>query len=172
MSHIDEPVFENDGPGDGEDGGSRCSVRERIQRLTDGQPYAVLCVQGDGQPYGALVAFAFTPDLRHAVFTTPTATRKYSMLTRSGRVALLIDNRPDRVGAFMDTEAVTVTGTARQVGDGEPFRRWSELLLSRHPYLKSFVHADSSALFRVDTVRFLHVMRFQEVSQWVPEPRS
>jgi len=172
MSNIDEPVFDGNPSVGGEAGASRRSVRELIQRLVESQPYAVLCVQGDGQPYGALVAFAFTPDLRHAVFTTPMATRKFSMLSRSGRVALLVDNRPDRVGALMDTEAVTVTGQATHIEAGEEFHRWAELLLARHPYLRSFVHADSSALFRVDTVRFLHVMRFQEVSQWVPAPRS
>jgi hypothetical protein len=42
------------------------------------------------------------------------------------------------------------------------------LLIARHPYLKSFVNAASCALFRVDAVRFLHVARFQEVSQWLP----
>jgi hypothetical protein len=92
------------------------------------------------------------------------------MLTRNDRVAMLIDNRPDRVGDFMNTEAVTVTGRARHIAGGKEFQRWAELLLARHPYLRSFVHADTSALFQVDTVRFLHVMRFQEVSQWVPDP--
>jgi len=87
-------------------------------------------------------------------------------------VALIIDNRPDRVGAFMDTEAVTVTGEAQHIEGGTEFQRWADLLLARHPYLQSFVRADTSALFRVDAVRFLHVMRFQEVSQWVPAPRS
>ena len=82
---------------------------------------------GGGPAYGALVAFAFTPDLRHAVFTTPKATGKFSMLTRSGRVALLIDNRPDRVGEFMNTKAVTVTGRATHVEGGEEFHRWVEL---------------------------------------------
>ncbi len=172
MSNVDEPVFDSERSGSGEHGSSRASVRERIQILVDSQPYAVLCIQGEGQPYGALVAFAFTPDLRHAVFTTPMATRKYSMLTRNDRVAMLIDNRPDRVGDFMNTEAVTVTGHAWHIDGGEEFHRWSELLLARHPYLRSFVHADTSALFQVDAVRFLHVMRFQEVSQWVPEPSS
>jgi len=167
---VDEPLFEDRKSDRDKAEPAQPEVRERIRDLVDGQPYAVLCVQGEGQPYGALVAFAFTPDLRHAVFTTPTATRKYSMLSRNHRVALLVDNRPDRVGAFMDTEAVTVTGKAREVEDGDEFRRWAELLLARHPYLNDFVHADSSALFRIDTARFLHVMRFQEVSQWVPDP--
>ena len=74
------------------------------------------------------------------------------------------------VGSDGDVEAVT--GQATHIEAGEEFHRWAELLLARHPYLRSFVHADTSALFRVDTVRFLHVMRFQEVSQWVPGPRS
>ena len=172
MNTIDEPLFEQNSPPGDDTESSRRAVRERIQRLVESQPYAVLCVQGEGQPYGALVAFAFTPDLRHAVFTTPMATRKFSMLSKSGRVAMLIDNRPDRVGAFMDTEAVTVTGEAHHVEEQEAFEQWAEVLLNRHPYLRSFVHADTSALFRVDAVRFLHVMRFQEVSQWVPAPRS
>ena len=62
----------------------------------DEQPYAVLCVQGGGQPYGALVAFAFSQDLRHAVFVTPVATRKYRLLSECDHVALVIDNRPNK----------------------------------------------------------------------------
>ena len=42
------------------------------------------------------------------------------------------------------------------------------MLTARHPYLKSFVESPSTALFRVDAVRFLHVTRFQEVRQWIP----
>ena len=42
--------------------------------------------------------------------------------------------------------------------------------MSRHPYLQSFVKAATCALFRIDVVRFLHVSRFQEVRQWVPNP--
>ncbi|MCK7494095.1 MAG: hypothetical protein MZW92_24830 [Comamonadaceae bacterium] len=34
-----------------------------IRRLLDGQLYGVLCTQGQGQPYGSLVAYAMTPDL-------------------------------------------------------------------------------------------------------------
>jgi nitroimidazol reductase NimA-like FMN-containing flavoprotein (pyridoxamine 5'-phosphate oxidase superfamily) len=147
-------------------------VRERIRALAQGQPYGVLCVQGEGQPYGALVAFAFTPDLRHLVFATPRATRKFRLLSRSDRVALVVDNRPDKRGAFMEIEAVTLTGRARLVEGGEAWERWAALLLGRHPYLEAFVRAPTSALFRVETVRMLHVGRFQEVSQWVPEDPS
>jgi hypothetical protein len=64
--------------------------------------------------------------------------------------------------------AVTVTGRAQQLEPGPGYARWSGLLTERHPYLKKFVDAPSTALFRVEVVRFLHVTRFQEVRQWVP----
>ena len=41
-------------------------------------------------------------------------------------------------------------------------------LLARHPQLRAFVAADSSALFQIEIIRFFHVVRFQEVQQWVP----
>ena len=145
------------------------SIKEGIERLVNSQPYAVLCTQGEGQPYGSLVAFAFSKDLTRAVFATPTATRKYRLLKENERVALVIDNRPDHVGDMMQVEAVTATGRAVEAGAGEHSKRCAERLLARHPYLKSFVAADSSALFEITFTRFLHVTRFQEVNQWVPE---
>jgi nitroimidazol reductase NimA-like FMN-containing flavoprotein (pyridoxamine 5'-phosphate oxidase superfamily) len=172
MTIPDEPVLDRHVSDEGQSDSSDLSVRDHIQRLVDEQPYAVLCVQGGGQPYGALIAFAFSPDLRHAVFATPKATRKYRLLGECNHVALVIDNRPSKANELMDVEAVTATGRSQMVERGADFDRLAELLLARHPYLASFLKADTCALFRVDTVRFLHVKRFQEVSQWVPTPVS
>jgi uncharacterized protein YhbP (UPF0306 family) len=147
------------------------SLKERIERLVTSQPYAVLCTQGEGQPYGSLVAFAFSPDLATAVFATPTATRKYKLLSECEQVALLVDDRPDHVADMMQVEAITATGRARELGPGPRYDSCSRLLVDRHPYLKSFVSADSSALFEIQIARFLHVTRFQEVNQWVPVKR-
>jgi uncharacterized protein YhbP (UPF0306 family) len=169
--NVDEPLFPLDdtalpsppsGPG----------ARENIQRLVADQLYAVLCVQAAGQPYGALVAFAFSGDFRHAVFATGTATRKYRALSECNHVALVIDNRPSRVDDLMQVEAVTATGHAQQVERDGDYDPWAGLLVGRHDYLESFVRADSCALFRVEVVRFLYVARFQEVSQWVPDAPS
>ena len=169
MKNPDEPLFDLDASAGRADAPADPAARERIRRLVDKQPYAVLCVQGWGQPYGALVAFAFSQDLRHVIFVTPVATRKYRLLSECDHVALVIDNRPNNTDELMDIEAVTVTGRSRMIERGDEFDRWAELLISRHPYLKSFVTADSCALFRVDVVRFLHVARFQEVNQWIPD---
>jgi uncharacterized protein YhbP (UPF0306 family) len=172
MSNCDEPLFDQrKGELSAGDGGQP-AVRLLIERLVRQQPYGVLCLQGGGQPYGALVAYAFSDDLRHAVFATPTATRKYRLLSECDRVALVIDNRPSKASELMEIEAVTATGRSRLIERGEEFDRWSELLVTRHAYLRPFVQAVTCALFRIDIVRFLHVVRFQEVRQWTPNAHS
>jgi uncharacterized protein YhbP (UPF0306 family) len=144
------------------------AVLESIQALVHYEPFAVLCTQAGGQPYGSLVAFAFSDDLRSFVFATPVATRKYRLLSECDHVALLVDNRGRFPDDMMKVSAVTVTGRASQVQPGADFGRWAGLLTARHPHLKAFVQAPSTALFRVDVIRYLHVTRFQEVRQWIP----
>ncbi len=141
---------------------------EQIGRLVRERPYGVLCTQSQSQPYGSLVALGATDDLTAFVFATPTATRKYRLLSECDHVALVIDSRSGTPSELMDVEAVTVTGRAREVSLGPDFDCWAELLLRRHPHLASFVRAESSALFCIDVIRYFHVCRFQEVRQWVP----
>jgi len=174
MKSIDEPLFDFDADDTvaGSEDAADPGVRQCIQRLVDEQPYAVLCVQGSGQPYGALVAFAFSEDLRRVIFATPVATRKYRLLSECKRVALVIDNRSSKANELMEIEAVTATGHAMLIEGKEEFDRCSKLLVTRHAYLRSFVKAASCALFSVDIVRFLHVTRFQEVHQWIPTAHS
>jgi hypothetical protein len=147
------------------------SIPDRVRLLVEKQPYAVLCTQGDQQPYGSLIAFAFTGDLKHAVFSTPVTTRKYRLLSHCDHVALVIDSRTNKTADLMKIEAVTATGRALRI-EGEEFQHWAGVLLGRHPYLASFVRAESCALFRVDVIRYFHVSRFQEVYQWSPAESS
>jgi uncharacterized protein YhbP (UPF0306 family) len=148
---------------------ARESVDRRIRRLVQTQPYAVLCTQGHGQPYGSLVAYAITQDLAYAVFATPRATRKFRLLTECDHVALVVDNRPEFPDRLMEVEGVTATGRAVMVEGDDDFERWARLLTERHAYLAKFVRAASCALFRIEIVRYFHVSRFQEVRQWVPK---
>jgi uncharacterized protein YhbP (UPF0306 family) len=143
----------------------------RIRRLVTGEPYAVLCTQGEGQPYGSIVAYAFDDDLASATFATPITTRKFRLLIECPQVALVVDNRARFPDDMMQVESVTVTGRAAPLAPGPERERWAARLIARHPYLASFVAAATSALFRVDVARFLHVVRFQEVRQWIP-PRA
>ena len=172
MSQSDEPLFDEDDIAHGPVPSSDPAVRDRIRLLLEEQPYAVLCVQGGEQPYGALVAVAFSEDLQHAVFATPTETRKYRLLSECSHVALVIDDRSKKADKLMEIEAVTATGNAHLIERGGDFERWAELLTAKHPYLKSFSRAATCALFRIDIIRFLHVVRFQEVCQWIPTAHS
>jgi len=164
----DEPLFPDDEPQLPVSSDPGSQLAESIRRLVSEQLYGVLCTQGQGQPYGSLIAFAFSDDLSRAVFATPTATRKYHLLSECDRVSLVVDNRPDYPHDMMQVEALTATGRAMEVPRGPGFQELESLLIGRHPQLKSFVKASSCALFRIDIVRFFHVGRFQEVGQWTP----
>jgi hypothetical protein len=146
------------------------SLPERVRALVERQRYGVLCTQGEGQPYGSLVAFAFAPDLASAAFCTPTATRKYRLLTECDRVALLIDNRPDHLDDMSRVEAITATGRAVLLEGGAEFDCWTQRLIARHAMLAPFFTAPTVAMLRIDIARFFHVVRFQEVREWIPIP--
>ena len=165
MSGPDEPILHSS---PSPPAGTPTSLEARIRELVTSQPYAVLCTQGGSQPYGSLVAIAFTPDLRHALFATPVTTRKFRLLEASERVAILVDDRPRWPDDLMRIQAVTLTGRAVRIEKGADHERWAQVFVSRHPLLESFVNADSCALFRVDVLRYFHVERFQEVQEWAP----
>ena len=166
----DEPLLEAATPGkpSGSDSTADHALRNQVAHLVQEQPYAVLCTQGGGQPYGSLVALAVTDDLASAVFATPITTRKYSLLCDCGHVALVIDSRSRSIADMMQVEAITATGRARQVPLGAEFERDAKLLVARHPQLEMFVRGPTTALFHVDIIRYFHVTRFQEVRQWAP----
>jgi nitroimidazol reductase NimA-like FMN-containing flavoprotein (pyridoxamine 5'-phosphate oxidase superfamily) len=170
MAQTDEPSLGIDSDLGSAEAATEPSLPERIRALVERQLYGVLCTQGEGQPYGSLVAFAFGPDLASAAFCTPTATRKYRLLTECDRVALLVDNRPDHLDDMSRVEAITATGRAVLLEGGAEFERWRQRLVTRHAPLAAFFEAPSVALLRIDIARFFHVVRFQEVRQWIPAP--
>lgn len=143
-------------------------VEEEIRRLLDSEPFAVLATQGAGQPYTSLISFAVTPDLKHLVFSTSQETRKYQLLLKSPPVALLVDDRSQRAPAINQISAVTITGKSHLLES--PANQWSSRLLNKHPYLKSFLESPSTVLVVVDIYRYFLVRRFQEVSEWNPNP--
>jgi nitroimidazol reductase NimA-like FMN-containing flavoprotein (pyridoxamine 5'-phosphate oxidase superfamily) len=143
---------------------------ERIRQLVERERFAVLATQGEGQPYASLIAFALSEDLSAAVFATPKDTRKYRLLMKCDRVALLVDTRSQGATDMMKIEAFTATGTAACLQPGAERERWARLLVRRHPHLESFVASPDTALFRIDVDHYFHVGRFQEVRRWRPHP--
>ena len=102
------------------------------------------------------------------VFATPVTTRKFRLLTECDKVALLIDNRSLHKSDITQLEAVTVTGRATMIERQPDAKAWMRLLADRHGYMKAFLEARTTALFLVEIVRYLHVVRFQDVNEWIP----
>ncbi len=142
-------------------------VRQLIYGLLHQQCLAVLATSGGTGPYGSLVAFASDQDLRHLVFATSRATRKYSNLLTDSAVALVVDNRENSESDFHEAMAVTAIGSAREVTDAERVR-WAEIYVHKHPHLLEFVSSPTSALFVVDIDRYYVVSKFQNVVEMDP----
>ncbi len=138
------------------------TIAERLRQLFQTQRLGVLASQNEGQPHTSLIAFAATADLRHLVFATTKATRKYANLQADARVALLVDNRSNRDADFHEAMAVTAYGRALELS-GDERDGYLELYLGKHPHLREFANAPSCALVAVAVRTYSVVDRFQHV---------
>jgi nitroimidazol reductase NimA-like FMN-containing flavoprotein (pyridoxamine 5'-phosphate oxidase superfamily) len=163
---LDEPELQTSRAPDRD--GARPTLPQRIRSLLEGQPYGVLCTQGGGQPYGSLVAFAFSDDLTRLFFATAMTTRKFRLLSTCERVAMVVDSRATHGDDLTRVEAVTVTGRASSVDRGPGYEDRLDRLSNRHVHLRRFFKAPTTALVSIDVTRYLHVSRFQDVSEWAP----
>jgi nitroimidazol reductase NimA-like FMN-containing flavoprotein (pyridoxamine 5'-phosphate oxidase superfamily) len=134
----------------------------QLKALFASQGLAVLSTSERGQPYCNLVAFSSSDDLRHLVFATTRATRKFSNIGSEPRVSMLVDNRSNKVSDFHEAMAVTATGNASEVM-GPARDALLKVYLAKHPHLEDFVMSPTCALMRVEVDRYYVVSRFQHV---------
>ena len=144
-------------------------LKQLLRGLFAAKRLAALATHHDGQPYQSLVAFAATDDLKHMVFATTRATRKFRNISADTRVALLVDSCTDQTSDFHDEVAVTATGRAVEVAGAERDRLLA-LHLARHPYLKEFATSPTCAVLRVDVDTYYICERFEHVSEFQPDP--
>lgn len=137
MCSFDEPLFDLEFEQHKVPVSQNPDLRDRIRHLVSQQLFCILCTQGESQPYGSLIAFAFTDDLKHFFFTTPIATRKYKLLSECRQVALVIDSRCQHQDDMTQVDAVTITGKAMQIQAGADYQLGISLLKNRHPFLAS-----------------------------------
>jgi len=139
-------------------------LKRELKKLFKKQRLAVLATQKNGQPYSSLVAFAVTEDLKHLIFATSRATRKYDNFSSDSRVALLIDNRSNKASDFHRAMAVTAVGAAIEV-DEDRRQELIHLYLAKNPHLKDFVQSPTCALVRVSVKTYYVVRTFQNVME-------
>ena len=140
-------------------------IREILRELFASQKLAILGTHQGGQPYGSLVAFAVSPDLKNLFFATTRATRKFANLQADSRVSMVLDNRSNRVIDFRKAVAATALGRAKEVR-GEERKRLAKIYLAKHPHLKDFVASPTCALVRIRVEVYYLVWRFQNVFEW------
>ncbi|WP_296759281.1 pyridoxamine 5'-phosphate oxidase family protein [Thioalkalivibrio sp.] len=148
--------------------GAETEILDEIKGLCKDQPFAVLATQGEGQPYVSLISFAISEDLRQIVFSTPSQTRKFTLISSNDKVSLMIDNRSQQPESINLICGLTITGHARVLDDPKEIEEWGRALTAKHGYLQKFVDSNTSNLILVETTRFFYVRRFQEVYQWAP----
>jgi nitroimidazol reductase NimA-like FMN-containing flavoprotein (pyridoxamine 5'-phosphate oxidase superfamily) len=135
-------------------------------RLLASQQVAVLATHNQGQPYGSLVGFAASPNLKSIFFATPRTTRKYANLEADARVALMFDDRTHAEADFYEAVGVTACGRAAEASKS-PRSTNLKRYLAKHPYLKEFVMSPNCAFVRVCIEKYVIVRRFQEVVELV-----
>ena len=140
-------------------------IKKILSGLFTSQKLAVLGTHQEGQPYGSLVAFAATSDLRNLVFATTRATRKFANLRSDPRVSMVLDNRSNRVADFRKAVAATALGRAKEVR-GKERGKLSKMYLGKHPHLKEFVSSPTCALVKMRVEVYYVVWRFQNVFEW------
>ena len=143
---------------------AEAKLKNELKKLFKKQRLAVLATHKNGQPYSSLVAFAVTEDLKHIIFATSRSTRKYEHFSSDGRVALLIDNRTNKVADFHSAIAVTAVGTAIEPDENNR-QQLVQLYLAKHPHLKDFVQSPTCALVQVSVKTYYVVRTFQNVME-------
>jgi nitroimidazol reductase NimA-like FMN-containing flavoprotein (pyridoxamine 5'-phosphate oxidase superfamily) len=152
-------MYQNDEP----------SIRDKISELAKEQLFGVLCTQNNEQPYGSMIGFALSNDLKNAVFATPKATRKYRNLTKCQNVALVVNNREKHPSDLMKIQAFTAIGKAEEIIDYNSQSFLAKMLIDKQSYLSEFLESPTPALFRIKIKRYFYVCSFQEVREWEPE---
>ena len=135
---------------------------EQITTLLDSQMLAVLSTQSRDQPYASLIAFSASDTLEHLFFLTPNTTRKYEHLITNPKVAILVNNSVNKADDIYNAVSVTGIGTAAVVETSDRTQLLN-VYLKKHPHLKGFSKAPTTAFICVAMKRYFMVNQFQNV---------
>jgi nitroimidazol reductase NimA-like FMN-containing flavoprotein (pyridoxamine 5'-phosphate oxidase superfamily) len=142
---------------------SPSDLRQTLKDVLATQRFCVLATQGQGQPYGSLVAFAETDDLKQLVFATSRDTRKFSNLKSDARVALVIDSRSNSKSDLKNAVAVTAVGLAHEA-TGDERERLAGVYLAKHPGLAEFIGSPGIAVCAVEVEDYV-IAKFTGVTK-------
>ena len=141
------------------------TLLNQIKTLLQAQLFGVLATQGTDYPYCSLVSYVVSEDAKSIYFPTIRETQKFRNLFASPRVSLLVNNQTNQANDLLEAQALTVLGTATEVGPdskNEVIARY----LKKHPSLKEFVTAPNCALIKIQVEKYISVTNFQSVVEY------
>ena len=100
--------------------------------------------------------------MKHILFATKRATRKYKDLKDKVQVSVFIDNRSNQEADFSDATGMTALGDARELADTSK-KKFMRPFLRKHPYLEGFLSSPDCALFMIKVKVYYVVWHFHEV---------
>lgn len=137
-----------------------------LKELCENQTFAVLASLAEKEAYNSLISYAVSDDFKEIIFASPEDTKKIRCIKKNKNVSLLIDNRDRNPKSINDIFALTVRGRAEILkSDLAPYKKQ---LKTRHPYLKEFIDAETTAIVRIKVSHYYYVGSFQEVFDWTP----
>ncbi|MEI6308648.1 MAG: pyridoxamine 5'-phosphate oxidase family protein [bacterium] len=137
-------------------------LKEQIQRVLDGNRFAVLATQNAGQPHASLMAFTPVGGLRYLVFATYRGTLKYRNLLEDERLAVLIEDRNTDQAQAKRGIVLTAIGKAIEIPDAERAAAVSAHL-ARHPDLEEFIRSPDCAVLRMAVTAYQVVGGIEDV---------
>lgn len=152
--------------------GTKNKVVQSIKELLKDESFGVLATNIEEKSYTSLISFATNEASTFLAFSTPIETKKYGMIEENKNVSLLIDNRSNNDENINKIVAVTALGEARILKKEEEIEKWGNHLIEKHPYLKDFIYAETSAIILVAIANYHYVSSFQEVVDWRPKVKD
>ena len=119
-------------------------LRDTILDVLQRNRLAVLATQHDGQPHASLMAFTPLKGLDLLAFATYRNTLKHRSLMEDGRVAVLIEDRPEE-GEPALRLVITALGKVAEIREEERRAR-AAAHLARHPDLREFLSSPDCEL--------------------------
>jgi len=138
---------------------------EYVQEILQGNRYAVLATEYDGQPHASLIAVTPAEGHLKLIFATYRNTRKYTNLIQNGKVAILFENRSIKDLNEPGISVLTAFGVAEEVVTGNSIKDIHAHLL-RHPELETLLHSTDCALFKVKVEAYQVVLGIDDVNWW------
>lgn len=139
---------------------SSLEISSAIKEIYEEQRFGMLISRQGLYPYPSMVAFAFSSDLSEIIFATSATSHKYNNIGKLPHVSFVVHDCKNEPSDISNASVVTAFGIAEIMNGSGVQGLLKDLLMSRHPNLKTFFEA------RVTKFIIIHVEKYQVVTNF------